>query len=136
MAGGRPTKLTREIREKIVEAIRAGAYLETAAALAGIDRVTLHRWLKAGARQKRGELWEFCNAVEKALAEAEMDDLYIIKRAAQENWQAAAWRLERKFPERWGRKDRLQAEISGPGGEPLKIIIDVPKVPGITQQNS
>lgn len=32
-------------------------------------------------------------------------------------WQAAAWRLERRDPGRFGR--RIAAEVSGPGGQPL-----------------
>ena len=33
---GRPTKLTPDVQEKIVQAIRAGNYIETAAAYAGV----------------------------------------------------------------------------------------------------
>lgn len=28
------------------------------------------------------------------------------------NWKAAAWRLERKFPDRWGRKTKVEVEPS------------------------
>lgn len=48
---GRKTKLTPERQTKILNAIRAGAYVETAAAAAGINKVTLYRpghsWQKA-----------------------------------------------------------------------------------------
>ena len=39
---GRKTRLTPERQQKIVNAIRAGAYVETAAAAAGINKVTRH----------------------------------------------------------------------------------------------
>lgn len=110
---GRPTTLTPEIQEKIIQAVRAGNYLETAAAYAGVPKNTLHDWLRRGAKEKRGIYHEFSVLVEKALAEAEMRDVLIIGKAAEENWQAAAWRLERKFPDRWGRKDRHAVEHSG-----------------------
>ena len=102
--GGRPTKLTSEVQEKIVQALAAGNYLETAAAYAGVHRFTLHRWLKLGANAKSGRHRQFCDAVQTAMAQAEIRDVAIIGQAAGKQWQAAAWRLERKFPQRWGRK--------------------------------
>ena len=113
MAGGRPTKLTSELEARIVALIRVGNYIETAAATCGINKTTLYDWLKRGARANSGPYHEFSNAVEKALAEAEARDVARIDQAINENWQVAAWRLERKFPERWGRKDRQQIEHSG-----------------------
>ncbi|MFD1422452.1 hypothetical protein ACFQ4J_01685 [Laceyella tengchongensis] len=105
---GRPTKLTPALQEKIVTVIRGGNYIETAAAYAGISKQTLYNWLRRGARQKSGQYREFALAVEQALAEAEMRDLALIEQAARDGkWQAAAWRLERRFPKRWGRQDYL-----------------------------
>lgn len=129
----RPTKLNSEIQNKIVTAIRAGNYIETAAAYAGISKSTLYDWLRRGEREKQRveknpryrirksekPYVEFSDAVEKALAEAEIRDVAIIAKAAEEHWQAAAWRLERKFPERWGRKDRH--EITGRDGGPIEV---------------
>lgn len=114
---GRPTKLNAKRQEQICEAIRRGNYLETAAAIAGIDKVTLHDWLRKGRdlrdRQPssgklpphRQALVDFSLAVEKAQAEAEARDVAVIDQAGQDGqWQASAWRLERKFPDRWGRR--------------------------------
>lgn len=122
MADGRPTKLTPEVQHRIVQAIQAGNYMETAAAYAGINKTTLYDWLRRGAREKErlernsrarmrkaeAPYVEFSNAVEKALAEAEMRDVMLIGKAASEQWQAAAWRLERKFPQRWGRRVAIE----------------------------
>ena len=118
MAGGRPTKLDYKVQEKIIQAIKAGNYMETAAAYAGISKSTLYDWLKRGEREKQRvaknpryrirkseKIYvDFSDAVEKALAEAEVRDVLLISKAAEEQWQAAAWRLERKFPDRWGRR--------------------------------
>ena len=119
--GGRPTKLTPETQKKIVDAIKAGNYMETAAAYAGINKETLHRWLKEGERAKSGKKREFSNSVQKALAEAEVRDVVTIGKAAEQNWQAAAWRLERKFPARWGRKDKMNLEHTGKEGGPIEV---------------
>lgn len=129
----RPTKLDRDIQNDIVIAIRAGNYIETAAAYAGISKNTLYDWLRRGARErerlannKRAKprkaeqpFVEFSDAVEKALAEAEVRDVALIAKAAAEQWQAAAWRLERKFPTRWGK--RMSLEHSGPEGGPIEM---------------
>ena len=136
MAAGRPTKLTSETHARIVQAIQAGNYIETAAAYAGISKNTLYEWLRRGAREKERlasnrrarpkkaeqPYLEFADAVEKALAEAEVRDVVTVLKAADAGqWQAAAWRLERKFPDRWGRRDKVQQEISGPDGGPVEV---------------
>ena len=95
-----------QIREDIMKAVRLGNYLETAAAYAGINKDTLFAWLRQGARDESGPFKEFSDSVSKAMAEAEMTDLGRIQEAAKTNWQASAWRLERRNPARWGRKDR------------------------------
>lgn len=129
----RPTKLDADTQHQIVTAIRAGNYIETAAAFAGISKSTLFDWLKRGAREKarvsnnprakirkrEAPFVEFSDAVEKALAEAEVRDVAIIGKAAEEQWQAAAWRLERKFPDRWGR--RVGVEHTGKDGGPIAV---------------
>lgn len=123
----RPTKLNDTVQAKVVNAIKAGNYIETAAAYAGINKSTLYDWLKRGEREKQRleknpryrtlkseeKFVKFSNAVEKALAESEMRDVLTIGKAAESQWQAAAWRLERKFPARWGKKFEQKIEHSG-----------------------
>lgn len=117
---GRPCKLTPELQAKIVTLMRDGNYVETAAACVGINKETLYAWLKKGARGEGGKFKDFSNAVEKAQAEAERRDVQNIGNAAAEGaWQASAWRLERKFPKRWGRMDRT--EVTGKDGGPVKV---------------
>lgn len=112
---GRPTKLTKEIQDTICKAIRAGAYIETASALAGLDKTTFYDWLRRGEREQEGIYFDFSHSIKKAIAEAEMRDILRIDQAAQENWTASAWRLERRFPQRWGKKDKLSADIEHSG---------------------
>jgi hypothetical protein len=107
-----PYKLTPEVHDRIVAAVRAGNYIETAAAFAGISKETLYQWLKSGARADSGPLREFVDAVHQALAAAEVRDITLIGKAAEKNWQAAAWRRERMAPQRWGmRKDPREARL-------------------------
>lgn len=140
--GGRPTKLTPALQDEIIKAIRAGNYMETAAAYQGIDKTTLYEWLRRGKAASRGIYAEFSHAIEKALAVAEIRDVMNIDNAAKggtitakrtirkespngqvtetteesyapPQWTASAWRLERKFPASWGRKDTIKTEVSG-----------------------
>ena len=45
---GMPQKLTKEVKDKIIDAIRCGVYIETAAAVAGITRKTFKTCLRRG----------------------------------------------------------------------------------------
>jgi len=117
---GRPTKLTKELIEEIAQYLRAGNYIETTAALVGIHRDSIYEWLKRGNAEiervsksnrarirKREEIFvEFTDTVKKAQAQAEAMLVGLIGQAAQKNWTAAAWRLERKYPDKWGRTER------------------------------
>lgn len=116
---GRPCQLTPEMQDEICKYIRAGNYIETAAKLVGLSKVTIYDWLNRGNRTNEKKFVSFLNAVKKAEGEAEARDVALIGRAAMEQWQAAAWRLERKHYHRWGRKQMV--EHSGPDGQPVKV---------------
>lgn len=122
---GRPPLLNAETQEKIVSAVRAGSYLDDAAILAGISRDTLFLWLRHGRdAQTRRDTAEkltdretlylnFFHAVESARAEAQLRNVAIIQRAANEGtWQAAAWFLERTNPRKWGRHETVEIGVA------------------------
>ena len=108
---GRPCKLTPELHAEIVKWLEVGNYIETAASLAGIDKKSIYTWLKRGHQEKKGIFRDFLYAVKKAEAKSETIDLMTIRRAAEKNWQAAAWRLERKYPKKWGRKTETAIKV-------------------------
>ena len=108
---GRNSKLTPEVHEKIVTALRAGNYSKVAAEYAGIGESTFYRWLQKGRAAKRGMYREFADAVQQAEREAEIRAVAILQRHMEDNWQAAMTFLERKFPERWGRRDHLDVSV-------------------------
>lgn len=178
MPGGRPPKLntvvlTRQAPDgttekvtagqRIIEALQIGEYVETAAALAGVDKTTVYEWLKVGAnahdlvaRQGRTlkslsehqrNCMEFSHAVAEAQAIARTNDVAALaelgrggrqivttttKRdpegkvlehttrteTAQPDARVLMWRLERRWPEDWGRR---RIEISGPDGEAIPV---------------
>ena len=122
MRTGRPIKLTPEIHREVVDLVREGNYLDTAAAHVGISRGTIHAWIRRGRRLQEGPDWtqygaedraflDFSIAIRRAKAESEAGDLGAIRASVDRNgfpdWRARAWILERKNPERWGRRDTI-----------------------------
>jgi len=121
----RPTKLTPETKDKIIQAIAAGNYQETAAKYAGINPNTFYTWMKLGENKKGKPAYrEFREAVEKARAQAEVRNVALIQQAGQDgSWQAAAWYLERSYPTRFGRHNRV--EVTGANGAAVQIDLSV-----------
>jgi hypothetical protein len=114
----RPTKLTPEITEQICQVLSAGNYIETAAAYVGISRATLYEWLRKGAREGSGRYAGFVSAVERAMAEAEVRSVARIAQAEGTDWRAAAWRLERRAPGRFGRAEVRVIASPSPDTDP------------------
>lgn len=125
--------LTDEVHDRIVNTLRLGNYVEHAASYAGISRATLYNWLKKGdeAREKRengAELDEieeryarFSEDVDNARATAIVRNVSIIQQAAQTNWQAAGWWLERTAPQHFARQ--VRTELSGPNQGPVQVSV-------------
>lgn len=126
-------RLTPDVQDRIVQALRAGNYVDTAAQFAGISRPTLYRWLERGDRAaEKADLGEtlseqeemflnFRNEVDAARASATVRNVSLISQAAQNSWQAAAWWLERTNPNLWGRQTRT--EVSGPNNGPINVSV-------------
>lgn len=121
--GGRPIELTTPLADEICNFIRLGSWMETAAQACGIHRETLREWLKRGNKwlkaKRRGRkvpevengFIDFVQKARKAAAESELIDLERIDKAAEQVWQAAAWRLERRYPKRWGKRDSVDVSV-------------------------
>ena len=93
---GRKPKDTPDVIRKVAHAIRLGATYKLAANYAGISEDSFYDYLKANS--------EFFEAVKKAEGEAAEKWLDLIEKSAGSgNWQAAAWKLERRYPEQYGR---------------------------------
>lgn len=130
--GGRPTKFNEEIQHAICAQISRGLYEAEAARVNHIHPDTLIEWKK--------RYPEFAEALLKAKAQGEADDMLIISDAAitrygpdgqivrRGSWQAAAWRRERLQHDKYGM--RWAGEITGRGGKdliPEKPTVDLSK---------
>ena len=103
--GGRPSKLTEEVKNKLLDALKMGNYYDAACAYAGIHYYTFRLWMAKGEKAKSGEFFEFFEAVKEAENEAEARTVLLWQKAIPKDWRAAQAFLERRYPERWGKKD-------------------------------
>ncbi len=104
----RKSKLTKELIKEAYKLVVAGNYDKDVYPILGIEKTTWYRWLSEGERSKSGLKREFWDTIKRAEKEAVARNVALIQRAAQEgNWQAAAWWLERKYPEQWGKRDNV-----------------------------
>jgi len=113
-AGGHGSngKLTDEIAERICQAVRTGATIEGAAAYAGVARQTFFDWLRRGRQANaRNPYKKLAADLDEALAAFEVGAMAKIAKAGDTEWQANAWRLERRFPDRYGRRTRVDGTL-------------------------
>ncbi len=119
------TACTPELIAAICKHLRIGAYRKDAIKAAGVAETTFYYWIERGGKERRhidsgkkprkreSAYLHALQSIEKAEAESSLGDLAMITRAAQDGaWQAAAWTLERRLPEQWGRQ-RLDIQANG-----------------------
>jgi len=118
---GRKSKLTKELIEKAAVLIEMGNYQKHVAQALGVSEETWYRWLREGERAKNGLKRQFYESIKKAEGRAIARHVSLIHQAAQNgNWQAAAWLLERRYPQEWGRKDKF--DFSSDGNLRIEIV--------------
>jgi transposase len=91
----RKTKYTEERAQRIIQAVEVGATYRLAAAYAGITDDTLTNWRKRYS--------DFSERLVAAEGRAGIRWLSRIEEAAKDDWRAAAWKLERRHPEEYGK---------------------------------
>lgn len=122
--GGRKTTMTDEVRDNLLAMLRAGNYIEVACRASGVPRRTFDEWMQRGKSGLPADepYRAFRELVTKARASGEVRNVAAIAAAAPESWQAAAWLLERQYPDRWGRVSvRLRDDVPMPP-EPAEAV--------------
>ncbi|MFH1670394.1 MAG: hypothetical protein ABIA92_02300 [Patescibacteria group bacterium] len=89
----RPTKYTEDTINGICKWIMGGNSYVDACTMAGISYQTFNEW--------RHEKSEFSDAIKKAEAKCKAARISRILDASEEKWQAAAWWLERRYPDEY-----------------------------------
>ena len=94
---GRPTKRTAKLLTELLESIEAGAPFKLACAAAGVHYDTFNDWRHADP--------ELARQVEQVAAKGAIARLKKIERHGEENWNALAWMLERRYPQEFSRPE-------------------------------
>lgn len=127
---GRPLTLDADLSKELASLLRRGLTQTDACLVAGVPRSTFYDWLSRGR-----DLWEthgadgrissdtlatltveelvlldFSDAIAGARAIGKYDALVAIRSGMTDDWRAAAWFLERSFPDEFGRRDRIEVE--------------------------
>lgn len=118
--GGRPSKLTPEVKKRLLDSLRLGNYYEAACAYAGIDYRTFRNWMKRGEEASSGQYFQFFHAVKRAEMEAESRMVAQWQSHMRHDWRAAKDFLARRFPERWANREKT--EVTGKDGGPIEVM--------------
>ena len=106
--------MTPEVHRAIVDSVKNGMTYRLACVRVDIDESTLYRWLTAGETLKRGQFCEFRKDFMRAIADSAEVLLNQIRVKAPTDWRAAAFMLERRFPDDYGRRTEVTGKDGGP----------------------
>jgi hypothetical protein len=115
----RCSKLTKELLSAMVSYIKAGASMKTVANICDIHVGTINKWMKLGEEDPDSIYGVFNREIKKADGEFMLRNELIIQQGAKTDPKWAAWSLSKRAPDLYGNKDKVQMEITGPGGMPL-----------------
>jgi hypothetical protein len=130
----RPSKFTPETSRTIITGIRVGLSYDLACEAAGVSFETFRQW-RLG-KFPRGTDPEaktaFLEGIERARGESALRLASIISAAAPNDWKAASWMLERRFPKDFARDaslyerlDALEALLTSDPNAPTPLRKDV-----------
>jgi hypothetical protein len=113
---GRKTKLNKKLIKTIMDYILQGYTEESSASLAGLGLSTYYRYKANNKEFREGIEWAvvgnkdrcLSSILRQAFGEEELDKNGepTGRWIREPNWRAAAWWLERRFPEEYGKKAR------------------------------
>ena len=101
----RPSKLTKEVQQRIGENIALGLTYRLAAELAGVTYKSFNLWNQTGQTEKSGKYFEFSQYIKKCNADGARILLEKLNDAVKAgNCTVCMWILERRFPEDFARR--------------------------------
>ena len=125
MRTGRPTKLKPQVQRVICEAMLKGCTKATAAAAAGINVVTLNDWDRRGQNDLKADEHTIYSDFSIEYRSAQQKAFETLTRrvfeASEKEWRAAAWILERRDPEHWGKWQNHNLTA----GEGVDVVVNI-----------
>jgi hypothetical protein len=80
----------------------------------GVSRASFYQWMSLGSQPDRSDIYvRFVTEIRKARAGVQARWLEKIEIASQDpkTWTAAAWLLERSFPQEFGRRSQVDVTV-------------------------
>ena len=120
---GRKTILNEQMIKQAGAMVAEGMTDRAVQDMIGISHDTWYKWMNRGEDEEETEplYSEFAETIKKAKSRLQYDCIHAIKEASRREWQAAAWLLERKWSEDFGKKDRIDMNLSA-----VQIIDNIP----------
>lgn len=109
------SKKTPEVIETILMNLRQGMTKDIACSQAGIVRQTLHKWCEDDA--------ELAAEVDAAIDVSQAVLINEVRTLGEtrQDWRAAAWLLERRWPQQWGAKRDMDVTINKSDGSDVVV---------------
>lgn len=138
---GRPSKLTEETKNRLMQALIASCSIADACAYAEISDATYYKWQERArghkAAGRKSEYTEFFDDIARAQAKAKPRLIMLLSKAAERDPRTTLAILERRYPKEWG--VRQYVETRDRTGEPelrdedvlplvLEVLDDAPEL--------
>ncbi len=116
-----PRKLNQGMITALSEVIAKGNYATVACQLCGISENCFYTWLEQALKDEENGLTSedslyvrLKESLKRAEAQAEAELVNVVRESAtvKKEWLPAITFLERRHPDRWGRKDRTRVDIN------------------------
>lgn len=119
-----PTRLTPQLIQALGDKLRKGNYIGPACRAVGLNPATYYAWMRHGQKEHmrlqdpdavpnpdKLQYLSFYYEMEQAKAEAETLLVEVWQSQAKETWRAARDMLSRRYPERWGKSERIKVNL-------------------------
>lgn len=129
MAGMRKPKLTMDMVETAISLKERGIYDCDIIEALGVHQSTFYRWIKEGETARQGSAKRALNeGLKKANVgfKASLHDTILKASEKPQYWTAAAWMLERRFPEQYAKAERKNEDADD---APVQLMLDFPIEP-------
>jgi len=100
-----------DLKDRFFVLIRDGMPFTVACKVVGWSYDSVMNWLEKGHRGDTKEYYDFYVNTLMAEGNAESKVYKKLKKAHGSDWRAAAWTLERRWPERWSKHELLKQEV-------------------------
>lgn len=129
---GRPSALTPEVREGLLQAFRLGATVKIACGAMGVGETSFYRWMARGESATSGQYREFWQDVNVARDRGDLELLALVRKASKKDGRLALELLSRRHPKAYARQDRTTVRHEGHDGGPVKVAAVVANLGDLT----